>query len=241
MEQNLKNYLSMGFGVNSVALYLLMKDLDMDFEALFVDHGGDWPDTYEYAEYFIASGRPVTILKPAVEGFSSLYDYCVAKGMMPSRIKRWCTDKFKVKVLMKHIEKPCFQHIGIDAGEAKRAKIATDKGVENRYLLIEHNIDRAGCVDLIKHHGLKVPRKSGCYFCPFQRKGQWKALRRANDGLWCKAVGIETATNKGREERGKKPIYLYGKDRPLTSLINEKQQALFGMEDIEYPPCQCGL
>ena len=37
------NYLSMGFGVNSVALYLLMQDLGMEFEAVFVNHGGDWP------------------------------------------------------------------------------------------------------------------------------------------------------------------------------------------------------
>lgn len=237
----MKNYLSMGFGVNSVALYLLMQDLEMEFEAVFVDHGGDWPETYEYAKYFIASGRPVTILKPNVEGYDSLYDYSIAKRIMPSRIKRWCTDKFKVKVLLKNIQTPCFQHIGIDAGESRRAKIATSKGVENRYLLIEHGIDRDGCKRLITDHGLDVPRKSGCFFCPFQRKAQWQSLRKANNGLWCKAVEIETVTNKGRDLRGKKHIFLYQKDRPLPSLINDKQSALPGMEGIGYPPCQCGL
>ena len=52
---DMPHYLSMGFGVNSVALFLLMERLGMDFEAVFVDHGGDYPETYEYAKYFIAN------------------------------------------------------------------------------------------------------------------------------------------------------------------------------------------
>lgn len=52
--------------MNSVALYLLMEKLEMDFEAIFVDHGGDVPETYEYVNYFVTTGRPVTILKPNV-------------------------------------------------------------------------------------------------------------------------------------------------------------------------------
>jgi len=76
----MKNYLSMGFGVNSVALYLLMQDLGMEFEAVFVNHGGDWPETYEYADYFIGTGRPVTVLKPKVRAksgreFEDLVEY----------------------------------------------------------------------------------------------------------------------------------------------------------------------
>ena len=56
----MRNYLSMGFGVNSVALYLLMQDLEIEFEAIFIDHGGDYLETYEYAKYFISTGRPNT-------------------------------------------------------------------------------------------------------------------------------------------------------------------------------------
>ena len=160
---------------------------------------------------------------------------------MPSRIKRWCTDKFKVKVLMKYCQPPCFQHIGIDHGEAKRAKISTISGMENRYLLIEHGINRNGCKDIIKINGLVMPRKSGCFFCPFQRKADWKELRRAGNGLWCKALDMEAATNQGRSDRGKKPIFLYQNDRPLESLFSENQKALPGMEDLEFPPCNCGL
>lgn len=51
----MKNYLSFGGGVNSVAMYLIMLDDGMipgdstnGFEAVYVDHGGDWPETLEY-------------------------------------------------------------------------------------------------------------------------------------------------------------------------------------------------
>lgn len=37
--QQMKNYLSFGGGVNSVALYLLMEDMGIEFEAVFVNHG----------------------------------------------------------------------------------------------------------------------------------------------------------------------------------------------------------
>lgn len=40
-----KRYLSYGGGVNSTALLLLMHDEGLDFEAVFVDHGTDYPQT----------------------------------------------------------------------------------------------------------------------------------------------------------------------------------------------------
>lgn len=235
----MKNYLSMGFGVNSVALYLLMQDLGMEFEAVFVNHGGDWPETYEYADYFIATGRPVTVLTPNVDGHTNLYDYCLAKRSIPVRMKRWCTDKFKIRQLKKYCTSPSFQHIGIDFGESHRAKMASFKGCENRFLLIERKIDRQGCIDLIKEHGLQVPIKSGCYFCPFQKKSEWIRLRKANDGLWCKAVAIENESNNRREEQGKGPVYISG-EHALGDIINDKQMVLDGFAE-EFPPCQCGL
>ena len=60
-------YLSFGGGVNSVAMYLYALDEGWDFEAVFVDHGTDWPETYEYVEMF-KKMYPVTVLRPDVTG-----------------------------------------------------------------------------------------------------------------------------------------------------------------------------
>ena len=82
----MKNYLSFGAGVNSVALYLLMQDLGIQFEAVFVDHGGDWPETYEYVEYFVATGRPVTVLTPDYQGCKTLLQFCKKKQNDPKYV-----------------------------------------------------------------------------------------------------------------------------------------------------------
>jgi len=240
----MKNYLSFGGGVNSVALYLLMQDLGIEFEAVFVDHGGDWPETYEYVDYFIGTGRPVTILKPVVSGKNNLVEYCDNYRMIPSRFVRWCTQKWKVAPLNSYFKRPCFSHIGIDAGEAHRAKISTNDGIEKRYLLIEHEMDRNACIRLIESKGLKNPGKSGCWFCPFQRTSQWRRLRRKHPELFCKAIQMEENQNIGRIERGKEKPFFFREGTPLRMLIGEdilNQKALPGMEDLEYPPCQCGL
>ena len=61
----MRNYLSFGGGVNSVALYLYLRDMGTEFEAVFVDHGGDYPGTYDYVKMF-SEKYPLTILKAVV-------------------------------------------------------------------------------------------------------------------------------------------------------------------------------
>ncbi len=243
----MKNYLSFGGGVNSVALYLLMESLGMEFEAIFVDHGGDVPETYDYMKYFIGTGRPVTILNPEIykknkdRSYSNLFDYCWDFEMVPSMLARWCTAEFKIVPVNKYIKKPCFMHLGIDAGESKRARLNVEKGVESRWLLIEHDIDRDGCKKMILTAGLIVPPKSGCWFCPYQRKAQWIKLRRNHPALFCKAQKLEKRNMEYRIRKGKVPFSLRGDGHTLDQIINDKQLALPGLEDLEFPPCQCGL
>ncbi|MGX9727862.1 MAG: hypothetical protein ACTFAK_11240 [Candidatus Electronema sp. VV] len=240
----MKNYLSFGGGVNSVALYLLMEQLGMDFEAVFVNHGGDWPETYQYLDYFIATGRPVVVLKPDVRTveklhFDSLVDYCEHRQVVPSRSSRWCTDRFKIVPVRAYIERPCWMHLGIDAGEARRAVLSSADGIENRFLLIEHGLDRSGCVRLIEDSGLAVPAKSGCYICPFQSRSGYLQLRTKHPELFCRAAKLEVSQNSRTTADGRpwKPYYLAGV--PLSSLSDQRQMLLPGLP--AFPPCQCGL
>jgi 3'-phosphoadenosine 5'-phosphosulfate sulfotransferase (PAPS reductase)/FAD synthetase len=189
----MKNYLSFGAGVNSVALYLLMQELNIEFEAIFVNHGADYPETYAYLDYFVATGRPVTVLRPSQfsavkeKTYDNLFNYSWDFQMVPSMLSRWCTRIFKIVPVEKYIEKPCVMHLGVDAGEVKRAKASPTKGVDNQWLLIENNIDRDGCKKMISAAGLVVPPKSGCWFCPLQRKEQWKNLQQVHPSLFRKA------------------------------------------------------
>ena len=236
----MKNYLSFGGGVNSVALYLLLKDMAVNFEALYVDHGADWPETIKYIELF-SKVYPLTILKPNVQGFDKLYEYYLDKKKVPSIVKRDCTDKFKLRPIYKYIEKPCFMFLGIDSGEQHRARLNSKKGVENRYPLIEEGINRESCKQIIRDHGLPIPIKSGCFTCMFQRPNQWRLLRKLHPDLFCKAEKLEKAAIDDRINRGKKAFTLCNNGRKIRDYINENQLFLPGLENNKYPPCQCGL
>jgi len=229
-----------------VALYLHLMDNNIDFEAVFVDHGGDWPETYEYVDKFV-SKYPLTILKPkrktkfndGSEIVDSIVKFCELKKMMPSRVARWCTSDFKRAVLNAYQETPCFVMIGFDWGERHRAKIYTNRGREFRYPLIEDEIDRNGCIEIIKKHGLKIPPKSGCYICPFQRVGQLRLLRRKHPELFCKLERLENNNNAERAARGLKPYYSFKK--PVRDVAEKGIEQTELWPDDEFPPCECGL
>ena len=239
----MRHYLSSGMGVNSVALHLLMLREGYDFEAVFVDHGGDWPETYEYLNmfqnYLVGNGhKPITVLYPTGK-FKTIQAECEAYSILPHMRSRWCTVQYKVEIANNYYAKPCFQHLGIDSGESHRAKIAVADGVENRWLLIEHGINREGCKKLIKSFGLPVPKKSGCFFCPMQRQGQWKELRRKHPCLFQKAVDLEKANMAYAKKKGRKQYFLSQSKKPLEVIVNSAQMPIFEID--EYPPCQCGL
>jgi hypothetical protein len=240
----MNKYLSFGGGVNSVALHLLLLEQGEDFESVFVNHGTDWPETYQYVAMFQwwlkAHGhKPIMVLRPMVGGFSVLYDYLWYYKMIPSTKWRFCTDKFKVRVLLSYFSKPCFSMIGIDYSEAHRAKMSVNDGVENRWPLIEEEINREQCKEIIRSHGLPVPAKSGCYICPYQRKSQWVHLRKTNPCLFRKAVDLENRQNEYRASRGKRPLTISQRRITLEAIVDENQLPIF--KEDEYPPCQCGL
>ena len=54
--ENMKQYLSFGGGINSTALLLLLTDRGEEFETIFVNHDGDYPETYEYVDYLREHG-----------------------------------------------------------------------------------------------------------------------------------------------------------------------------------------
>ena len=224
---------------------MLMLQQKVNFEPIFVDHGGDWPETYEYLEYFQRwlnqnGHKPITILKPdmgTIEGrrFEKLYDYYHFKKLTPSKKYRSCAKMAKIAPIRKHIKnnKPCFMMIGFAFDESHRAKMAYEKGIENRWPLIEMEITREGCKDIIAENGLLMPTRSGCFFCPFMKNVHVRELRIKHQSLFCK---VEQLEEKAVARRGR-VAYVY--DIPIRSYINEKQIPL--LKQDEYPPCECRL
>ena len=208
----------------------------MKFEAVFSDTGCERPETYAYIGSLKMQGFEITTIVPELGGFNNLYDYCWHYRMVPARHPAWCSVRFKREPCLSYYEKPCWQFIAFDYGEKHRAQISSADEVETRWPLIEREIDRQGCVDIIKAHDLPVPVKSGCYMCPQQTYSQWRELRRVYPELFCKAVELEKRNIEYRKSKGKKPMYLDSNGKPLDVIVNEAQGVLF--EELK-PPCYC--
>ncbi|MBA7655929.1 hypothetical protein ES703_63840 [subsurface metagenome] len=63
----MKKYLSLGGGVNSVAMLLLLLDAGERFEVVFCDTGLELPETYNYINLIDHEIAPVTTIKGSIK------------------------------------------------------------------------------------------------------------------------------------------------------------------------------
>ncbi len=190
--------LSLGGGVNSVALMILLVQDRRPFdEAVFADTGVEVPETYAYLkiarEYLERNGVPLTILKKTGRT-GDLYKTSWRRRVFPSAIWRWSTRDFKVNPIHRHYRSfgvHVNQYMGIAYDEIERMKHSRADFVTNFYPLVEQKITREGCAEVIRAAGLPVPVKSGCYFCPFNSFGRWRWLHEEHPDLYAKAVALE--------------------------------------------------
>jgi len=199
----MKQYLSFGGGVNSTALLLVLTDRDEEFETVFVNHGGDYPETYAYVDYLRHEGFEITeIIPPVYCGCTTIEQYIYKYKFAPARFMRWCTQHFKVIPFLKHLEPPCIAMLGISYEEKHRAENRKtmhklEENITYRYPLIDAKMNRDDCISLIHEHGLDVPERSTCWFCPFQTKQQIRELYLNHPDLYQRAVKIEDMCSCG--------------------------------------------
>jgi len=219
-----KRYLSYGAGVNSTALMLLLKDEGIEFESVFVDHGGDYPETYDYVDYLKKKGYEITVLVPEASGCRTIEEYAHKYNLFPGFHFRWCTIHFKIKPLHKYYAKPCVDYIGIGKDEERRIQnYRKVPGITAQYPLIEKGIDRNNCIDIIKEHGLKVPRRSGCWCCPFMSKPEVRRLFLEQPDLYKRRKELEEAV-------------VFKKSKPIALSSARKSVRDMAMENI--PPIE---
>ena len=196
-RETMKRYISFSAGVNSTALLVLLTQKSKeDFETIFVNHGGYWPETYEYVSYLRKEGYEITEIIPNDVGCHTVLEYCYKRHITPGVNRRFCTDHFLLRPIRRYIEKPCIMYVGISADEKHRAHASDRKYMVNEYPLIDAGITREGCKELIRDAGLRVPMRSSCYFCPFMKKEAARRLYKVHPDLFEKVVKLEKECNR---------------------------------------------
>ena len=219
----MRQYLSYGAGVGSTALLCHMLDdiRSGNVEVVFCDYGADWPETYDYVEYIQKTLKiTITVLKVEIQGSKGLYNFYIDHNTIPFYRYRICTDKSKIRPFNKYIERPCNVFLGITWDERKRAKPNKTKTITSCYPFVEYRITRDRAIRIIENTGLKIPNKSGCYFCPFQGKAEWKRLFDEHNDLFIKAICLEDNANNRILPTGRSLQNLYDEFRFQSTLTD---------------------
>jgi hypothetical protein len=97
---------------------------------------------------------------------------------------------------------------------------------------------RSECVDTIKRHGLPLPGKSSCFFCPAMKNSEILRLRKEYPEYFARAIAMETnMVVKGRVKGLNFGV-------PWSHIVNadDDQLKLFEWLDENDPhkiPCGC--
>jgi hypothetical protein len=173
-----------------MAVLCLAKKGKLKIDAvIFADPKAELPETYDYIEKYAKPLCEKLNIPFYVISNGSLYDDNFKRKIIPYRLFRSCSDKFKVRPIHKFVKEfyPDSKTIlGIDFGEQRRVR-----SPDFLYPLIEMGIDREGCRNIIAESGYPIPVKSGCFFCPFTRFDNWKWLLKTHPDLFNKAILLE--------------------------------------------------
>ena len=224
--------LSLGVGVQSSFLALAMTDryrIDKVYAKLkgavviFADTGSEKPKTMEYWNNVVepelkASGIEYYVVK-SEEG--ELLDYYRRNDIMPFRVFRSCTDKFKIIPIKKklkelwpdyHRDNPVEMILGITTDEATRVKDSRVKYIKNIFTLIDLDYSRDSLYGFYEAWGLEPPVKSGCYCCPFAKPSEVVEFGREYPELIDLVIDMEeNAIAKNPKKTGYKMQLLNGK------------------------------
>lgn len=196
----------------------------------------DWCARVGFPEILVLERRLIGVGRPRTWRLETLYEESTRHKGLPSVAygHKKCSAKFKAEPQRWWTEaqpwaqeawaqgRKVIRAIGYDLDEVRRVEgsknVAWRSPVElsrfdSWYPLYELGLDREGCIDLIKRHGLTPPPKSACTYCPNNTLDEWKQLRRdepeafeaavamsANAHIESEAVGLMRCNPRGKRQ-----------------------------------------
>jgi 3'-phosphoadenosine 5'-phosphosulfate sulfotransferase (PAPS reductase)/FAD synthetase len=206
--------LSLGAGVQSVAM-LIMVELGLLDKPDIIIHsntGSEMPHTVELLETTLIPYITDVLKIPYIEASSfrgALHDDYHSKSAIPMIGMRSCTLNFKVMPVRREIRKIvgnqrgkvlAIAWLGITTDESKRELKSEMKWIQNKFPLLEADMSRNDCLQLIAAKGWTV-EKSGCWLCPYMGVKGFLSLKKNHPDLFAKAVEMEAAMRAKRPQR----------------------------------------
>lgn len=183
-------------GKDSTALAVFLRDKIPQLEYLFCDTHKELPETYEYLDRLAAYlQRPIIKLNDQ-RGFDHWLD--MYGGMLPSARARWCTRKLKIEPFEAYVgDDVVWSYVGIRGDEQRSGYVSTKPNIHPVFPFKEFGLGIGDIERILEASGLGMPtyyewrQRSGCYFCFYQRSGEWVGLKERHPDLFELAKAYE--------------------------------------------------
>jgi hypothetical protein len=228
--------LSLGWGVQSFTLAAMaaLGDLPLLDYAVHADTGYEAAWTYAFAAKWtpwleehgvkVRTVRDETGQRRPIGQWGGVMipaHYPETKKFGAGMLKRQCTDQWKRAPIRRFVHaqaKTATMWIGISYDESLREKASDVKWLTHEHPLLDRRMRRSDCVHWLLEHGLGVPHKSSCYFCPFHRHADWMFAKHASFNDWVRAVAVDEQI---RQHKQTFELYLHQSRKPLAVATDE--------------------
>lgn len=121
--------------------------------------------------------------------------------------------------------------LGITTDEAHRLNNRSKTPwLVNCFPLIDRNLSRGDCIDLLHDYGYPIPAKSACLGCPYRPDVDWIEMKSKRPEEWQSVVEVDRAIRAGIN-RVRVPLYLHRSLQPLEEVkFDEGTRDLWGEE-----------
>lgn len=219
--KNLLRVLSLGAGVQSSTIALMMKhgEIEMADVMIFADTGAEPPSVYRWLGFLATSTAgcmPLITVQQAtgltadieahIEGRKRRCAlpplYTEGGGML----RRQCTRDYKVAPIYRKCNELRGGRKGVRVQEI--FGISWDERQRMRepdrlwllpfsYPLIEKQMTRRDCKHWLVKNGYPIPPRSACVYCPYRCNTEWERLRTYEPDAWTEACRMDDLMRHG--------------------------------------------
>lgn len=241
-----QKYISFSGGVESTTMCILY---GKGAKAIFCDTGSEHKELYEridLVESYLKKlhGDEFEIIRVKAKYktklgryVDSLTDYIKDYKYMPSNRARFCTRIFKIEPIESYLKDKgeIEMFIGLNYDEQGRTgNLEKLENCEYSYPLIENELDRSDCIDILNLHGLNpnfpvYMQRGGCKFCFFKKEAEYRAMYYLDRETFNENKELE----EGIQDNKKKYFSIMPSGKSMQNLEKECKQSLFNEIDMK--------
>ena len=246
MQKSLRQFLSLGVGVQSSTLLLMSLHGDLPrLDAVAFADTGDEP-SWVYEQLALLRNECARLGGPEIATVSAghlgslMFEYGKARppffvdrgGQRAGKLWRKCTREMKIRPLERYWKRQlglrkgarlpqnpiCDIWLGISMDEMQRASCHPQHWAVNVFPLLEKRMRREDCLTWLASHGYPALGKSACVYCPYRSNAEWREMYTNHPEDFSRAVAYDNALRERPEHLSSFPVYVHRSLKPLETL-----------------------